>query len=134
MSRLQLSYCFLSLIVQISACKASSYAVTGADNTTVVPTKECCDLISTRFQKDWYINKKYLTTFLTTLKTWNCKQLEMECQEPSYNFTSFTSVLYKLFCNTNRFGRCCENTDATLADSAGVVKIQMQDWPIRPVL
>jgi len=67
----------------------------------------CCNSSFSRFKQNWQREGSLLTELLVTLKNWDCPQFVNECQQPSYNFTDFTSLVYENACNQTVFRRKC---------------------------
>ena len=60
---------------------------------------ECCDEIFDFFYRNWAFRSMSLTTFLQTLRQWNCPQYKEQCSSRVFAFTDFSKLVYDYFCN-----------------------------------
>uniref|UniRef100_UPI00193991D1 uncharacterized protein LOC120338060 n=1 Tax=Styela clava TaxID=7725 RepID=UPI00193991D1 len=61
--------------------------------------KNCCNYISNSFRLSWSVGGQYLTEYLSNLQDWGCEEFEKECENPIYDYTNFTRIVYVRFCN-----------------------------------
>lgn len=87
---------------ELSKCDSSPAYMSAKRN-------ECCAMYYNDFAESWYHGGYYLTTYLTTLKNWKCDEYQFECENPVYDFTPFTKLVYQSFCDRKRlFNSCVE--------------------------
>ena len=86
-------------------------------------TKEldCCNQTVDNYYLNWDRGSHYLSTYLRTLKTWECPQFEIECEKETFAYTDFTQLLYNAFCKETELEERC------FAEVANVVNIQTQN-------
>ena len=60
---------------------------------------ECCNESSMYYYRNWGSRSFPLTTFLQTLRQWNCPQFEEQCSSRIFAFTDFSKLVYDYFCN-----------------------------------
>ena len=65
-----------------------------------------------RVVHDYYYSKRkshngYLSGFLESLQTRKCPQLQKECERRTFNYTTFTSLMYLRFCNPSQMEVQC---------------------------
>ncbi|XP_076805620.1 uncharacterized protein LOC143449349 isoform X1 [Clavelina lepadiformis] len=68
---------------------------------------ECCKSTVEEFERSWANFYFPLTSYLDTLRTWNCPQFKEECQRRLFAFTSFTVTVYEHFCNYEGYIERC---------------------------
>ena len=59
----------------------------------------CCNETVRYYHKNWAFRSLSLTTFLQTLRQWNCPQYEEQCSSRTFAFTDFSNLVYDYFCN-----------------------------------
>ena len=92
-----------------SQCRYAAGLTVGNRSTEL----ECCQTIVSNNYTNVASHDWYLTTFLESLKTWNCPQFEQECKRPTFNYTDFTSLMYLRFCNRSQMEeQCCDDIQA----------------------
>ena len=60
---------------------------------------ECCNETFRNYYSSWALQSLPLTTFLETLRQWNCPQYEKQCSSRVFAFTDFSKLVYDYFCN-----------------------------------
>lgn len=71
----------------------------------------CCEYHTKRFrQHQWYQGRRYLTNYLANMKAWNCSEFHQECQQPIFNLTDFTSLVYDYYCDYDLYQSTCNAT------------------------
>ena len=77
---------------------------------------ECCNETSRYYYRNWGQRSFPLTTFLQTLRQWNCPQYEEQCSSRVFAFTDFSKLVYDYFCNyTLLVEKCLPQVTATSA-------------------
>lgn len=61
----------------------------------------------------WKNGGRYLTTYLTMLQEWQCEELQIECENPTYAFNDFTKLVYTKFCNNTKYQMDCKTEIAS---------------------
>lgn len=67
----------------------------------------CCDFQEKRFYRRWSYGNEYLTTFLQTMKSWECPQIKKHCRERYFNFSPFTNIVYMKMCDDQAYRKHC---------------------------
>jgi len=60
---------------------------------------ECCNRVVNLYNFQWSTISMSLTTFLETLRQWNCPQYKEQCEKRVFAFTTFSKLIYDYFCN-----------------------------------
>jgi len=60
---------------------------------------ECCNETFTYYYRNWALRSLSLTTFLQTLRLWNCPQYQEQCNSRVFAFTEYSKLVYDYFCN-----------------------------------
>jgi len=77
---------------------------------------ECCNELANLYHLHWATNDIPLTTFLETLRQWNCPQYEEQCANRVFAFTTFSKLVYDYFCNsTSVIETCFSQVNATVS-------------------
>ena len=67
----------------------------------------CCNLTAKNYYQNWDRGSHYLSTFLQTLKTWECPQFAEECARRTFAYNQFTRLLYSAYCNLTELEEKC---------------------------
>ncbi|CAK8683758.1 unnamed protein product [Clavelina lepadiformis] len=81
---------------------------------------ECCNEILQKFQRRWFNESIYLTSVLATLQAWNCPQFNEECTNRTFDFTTYTALVYERFCNESKLIKEC---------ASKVIQVQQSSLP-----
>ena len=104
--------------VNETACAFTSFKCDiFSDGTTSNGSRKinCCQKAIEFASSKWDTGAVYLSSFLASLKLWNCPQFEHECETRSFAFTPFTSLLYSKYCNHNELEmRCYTNLQSVV--------------------
>lgn len=74
-----------------------------------IDANECCDYNANQYARmEWASGSRYLTNFMENMKAWNCSQLYDECNNPTYDFTDYTKMVYQYFCHYEKFQTHCK--------------------------
>ena len=96
----------------------------------------CCEEVTRSYNFDWFLMSASLTSFLETLRQWNCPQFEEQCKSRTFAFTEFSSLVYDYFCNYTTFVETClprvietvaeisSRSDFTITDNNSITKQQ----------
>lgn len=84
----------------------------------------CCKHIVRQFDTSWYSGGKYLTTYLSILKSWKCKQFKEECKNPTFHFNTFLKLVYMRECDEQKLHSTCL---PTLRDAVNENKEQQEN-------
>ena len=68
---------------------------------------QCCTITEKIQFRRWSSGSKYLSTYLEKLQAWKCPQFQSECENPTFNYNKFTSLMYKRFCNQKAVEEQC---------------------------
>ena len=68
---------------------------------------ECCYNVANLYNFQWSTISMSLTTFLETLRQWNCPQFEEQCRSRVFAFTPFSELVYDYFCNYTNVVETC---------------------------
>jgi len=68
---------------------------------------QCCNTTEKKFRKGWAKGTESLTRYIASLQAWNCQQFEEQCQDRTFAFNGFTSLVYDYFCNKTAFVENC---------------------------
>ena len=97
---------------------------------------QCCAGVTRSYNFDWFSESSSLTSFLETLRQWNCPQFEEQCKFRTFAFTEFSSLVYDYFCNYTTFVETClprvietvaeisNRSDFTITDNNSITKQQ----------
>ena len=70
----------------------------------------CCQDHSFRFKHQWFSGRRYLVKYLDTMKAWDCFEFHKECQNPLYNYTDYTRLVYDYFCDYDKYQDVCRES------------------------
>jgi len=76
---------------------------------------KCCNMVYRDFLMKWAYGRRYLSSFLETLRDWKCEEFHQECQKPTFAFNSFTKLMYARFCNHTLLVEKCKTQVADAA-------------------
>ena len=78
---------------------------------------QCCEEVTRHYNFEWYLISSSLTSYLETLRQWNCPQFEEQCRSRTFAFTEFSSLVYDYFCNyTTLIEACLPRVIKTVTD------------------
>lgn len=76
------------------------------ENATV--RDECCAQVTKNYRRGWTAGNLYLTTYLESLRAWNCSEFREECSDPTFaQFSPYTEMVYQYFCNYDGYLSDC---------------------------
>ena len=93
-----------------SQCRYAAGLTVGNRSTEL----ECCQTVVSNYYTNFASQRRYLSTFLESLQTWNCPQFEQECKRRTFNYTDFTSLMYLRFCNRSQMEEQCYDDIQTI--------------------
>ncbi|XP_039261707.2 uncharacterized protein LOC120337872 [Styela clava] len=70
---------------------------------------KCCKDEYDRYKERWFNGGYYITTLLERLERWQCEEFKMECTARTYNFTTFTDLVYDKFCDRRSMEFKCKS-------------------------
>uniref|UniRef100_H2ZK73 Folate receptor-like domain-containing protein n=1 Tax=Ciona savignyi TaxID=51511 RepID=H2ZK73_CIOSA len=125
--------CCLLLVISFIATSAQNFTVNCRENrgSRISDRNEelnCCNQTFADFSRTWHNEADYITEMMETLSDWNCSQFATECSKPTFNFNSFTGMVYKRTCNRSAFEDDCRTPLLKASSSRGGASVLWSDF------